>query len=243
VSPRLEAELKRLQGILATVDIELKTSRGASPADIAAIEDELAIQFDEDLRAFWEYTNGANGQDWFAVRSDEITGCAFSPISKAMEAWRLFEPYDKSVRELWQTDEPADERIRPGLLHHRYWFPIAQFNGFSTTVYFDANPAPPGRYGQIIVYQHDPDAIYYVADSFLDFFRSSNDLLAENLTQIFFLADEFERIVRMKGLHELERQLSAGLDVNSLNWRKRTLIQHAKAKGREDIVDFLSKRK
>ena len=72
-----------------------------------------------------------------------------------------------------------DERIQHKLFHDR-WFPFAEFNGFSTSVMFDANPTDKGTYGQIIVYQHDPDAVYYMADNFLEFFKKSNDLMESN---------------------------------------------------------------
>ena len=61
------------------------------------------------------------------------------------------------------------DRIAEGFLHHNKWFPIAEFNGYSTSVYFDAGPSPCGKHGQIIVYQHDPDANYYVAENVLEF--------------------------------------------------------------------------
>src|SRR5438309_379908 len=203
MNPYLEVELKRLREILATVDLDLKTRPGATPAEIESVEHKLGIRFDDDLRAFWQFSNGAESQDWFAVRSDEVTGCQFASLDESMKAWGWFTPYDQAVYDEWRNIRPTDPRIRPDFLHHRLWFPIAEFNCFSTAVYFDADPAPSGRHGQIIVYQHDPDAVYYVADTFLDFFRQSNELLAANLTETYFLADEFERIIRMNGLTEL----------------------------------------
>ena len=40
-----------------------------------------------------------------------------------------------------------------------------------------------------------------------------SSLLASNLTELLFVADEFERICHMKGLDELRRQLAAGLEL------------------------------
>jgi cell wall assembly regulator SMI1 len=48
-----------------------------------------------------------------------------------------------------------------------------------------------GRAGQIIVYQHDPDGIYYVAPDLVSFLRLSNELLREE-------AEEY--IVRFSGV-------------------------------------------
>jgi cell wall assembly regulator SMI1 len=47
-------------------------------------------------------------------------------------------------------------------------------------LYFDADPAPRGSRGQIITYQHDPDAIRFAAPSLLDFIRQSNSLLEKH---------------------------------------------------------------
>jgi len=242
MTPEVESELTKLRTTLATVGLDLRTRPGATEAQLLEFERKLGVRFDDDLRSLWKFSNGADGQDWFAVHSDEVTGCAFASIERSMEAWEWFAPYDQAIYDEWRNERSADSRIRQGMLHHRLWIPIAEFNGFSTAVYFDADPAPTGNYGQIIVYQHDPDAVYYVGSGFLEFFRRSNQTLAEKLTEIFFLGDEFERIVRMNGLGELERQLRSGLNPDTPNWRGRTLSEHAAEEGRGDIVDYLRRK-
>ncbi len=142
------------------------------------VENEIGIKFNSDLRDFYLFANGSGGATWFAVISDELTPCEFPTIEDSLEAWSWFLPYDQTTYDEWSDlASPRDERIQAAFLHHRLWFPIAEFNGHSTSVYFDADPTDKGQHGQIIVYQHDPDAIYYVAESFLEFFRKSNDLL------------------------------------------------------------------
>ncbi len=73
-------------------------------------------------------------------------------------------------------EEARDERIQPDIWYHRQWLSIAE-SGVGTLVFFDANPAPKGKYGQIIIYKHDPDTIQFAAENFVDFFRFSNDLI------------------------------------------------------------------
>ena len=68
------------------------------------------------------------------------------------------------------------------------WFPFAEFNGGSTMILFDPAPAPRGTYGQIIVYQHDPDAVYYVAENTAAFLRQSCGILRNCLQEL----DEIE---------------------------------------------------
>jgi cell wall assembly regulator SMI1 len=242
MSPDMNAELQRLRQILSTIEMELEPQPGASDALIAQAERETGIRFDEDLKSFWRFSNGSR-QSWFGVFTDERTCCSFASIEEATKAWRWFLPYVEPVPEEWRNTEPTDPRILPDRLRHRLWFPIAEFNGFSTAVYFDADPAPGGRYGQIIAYQHDPDAIYHVAESLLEFFRGSNDLIAANLTEFYFLDDPFERICHMRGLGELQRQLAAGLDPDRPNWQKKTLADMAASLGRSDLVDYLKRAK
>jgi cell wall assembly regulator SMI1 len=38
----------------------------------------------------------------------------------------------------------------------------------------DFDPAEAGTYGQIIMYVHDPDFVYYVTSSFTELLRMSN---------------------------------------------------------------------
>ena len=177
----LKQEVTRLERALSSSNLEFQPAKGADTHQIGLIEKETGIKLDPDLRDFYKFTNGSGRAIWFAVLSDQLTPCVFPEIEDSREGWSWFLPYDQSIYDEWSDFASSrDERIQPGYLHHRLWFPIAEFNGYSTSVYFDADLASKGQYGQIIVYQHDPDAVYYVADSFLDFFRKSNDLLEQN---------------------------------------------------------------
>jgi cell wall assembly regulator SMI1 len=237
--PELRAELDRLRQTLATVDLELEPNPPASDAAIARAERETGCRFDDDLKSLWRYANGSP-QRWFGVMTDERTGCSFAPIEEALEAWGWFAPYAEPVSEEWRNPKPTDPRIQQGRLRHGLWFPIAEFNGFSTSIYYDADPAPGGRHGQIIAYQHDPDAIYYVAESLLEFFRLSNGMVAANLTEFYFLNDPYERICHVRGLKELQRHIAAGMDPQRPNWRGQTLEEMAAEAGRADIVERLA---
>lgn len=120
--------------------------------------------------------------------TDELTPCDLLPVDVALKWWKEWLPYDQSMYEEWTESEyPRDLRIRPGWLKHSKWLQIADFNCGGTSVNFDADPSGEGKYGQIIAYQHDPDAMYYVADSFLEFFKLSNTILAEKGLDILFV--------------------------------------------------------
>ena len=187
MKPELENEINRLKRILESNGLEMTLSEGVLPEIIDNVETQIGFKLDDDLKDFWRFSNGSNSNLWFAVFSDEPTPCAFPSIDYAFEQWSAFYPYNKSLYEEFGLDESeSDERIRPTLIHE-FWFPIAEFNGFSTNILFDADPTDKGTYGQIIVYQHDPDGVYYVAKNFLEFFKKSNDSLEKNLREIFVL--------------------------------------------------------
>ena len=155
--PKLRKEIERLKQILSSHGLEFLPVDGATNQQIRKIENETDVELDPDLRAFYQFTNGSDRATWFAVMSDQLTPCLFPDLNDALEAWSWFLPYDQSTYEEWSdTTTPRDGRIQPGYLHHRAWFPIAEFNGYSTSIYFDADPTDKGQYGQIIVYQHDP---------------------------------------------------------------------------------------
>lgn len=79
---------------------------------------------------------------------------------------------------------PRDRRIAHSAWVHPRWLPFAEFNEGGTTVYYDADPGPGGAVGQVIVFQHDPDGIYYIAEDVAEFVRASNALLAADLEEL-----------------------------------------------------------
>lgn len=183
----LQIEIDRLEKILRSNDLEFTLSAGSTIAEINKVEKQIGFTLDQDLKDLWLLTNGSNHELWFAVNSDEIIPCSFPSLEYSFEHWSAFLPYNNPTYEEYKLDRnECDERIQNTLIHE-FWFPLAEFNGFSTGVIFDADPTNKGTYGQIIVYQHDPDGIYYVAENFLSFFKKSNDLLEKNFKEIFAL--------------------------------------------------------
>jgi cell wall assembly regulator SMI1 len=181
-SPKLELEIKRLEELLLAQGRKLQLDIGESKAAITAVEAEVGLSFDEDLKSFYTFSNGSQGDRWFAIISDKLTTpLAFLSLEEALQSWSLHD----SV--IYDDDQNRDARIIPGYLAHRLWFPFAEVNGGAISVQYDADPSPAGKYGQIIVYQQDPHAIYYVAESFIDFFKRSNDLLAAKSGELHLL--------------------------------------------------------
>lgn len=186
MNPELFAEINRLQNLLESAGLGFHTEDGVSAEAIADFEKRIGLTLDSNLKDLWKFTNGSNNETWFGVISDELTPCSFASFEDSVEYWSWGLPYDyENLKEWNEVDQDdRDERIQPRYLRRRLWFPFAQFNGFSTHVMFDADPTEKGAYGQIIVYQHDPDGIYYVARDFLSFFRRSNELLTEHANEL-----------------------------------------------------------
>jgi cell wall assembly regulator SMI1 len=181
------AEVDRLRGIMSGFGFALPNALPATLDDITLLETETGIRFDQHLREFYQFSNGSLKARWLAVMTDELTPCEIRPIADCLSWWREWLPYDDGVHALFGPGESGrDPRIRPHYSVHRHWLPVAESNCWGTTVFFDADPSPLGNHGQIIVYQHDPDAVYYAASNFLEFFRRSNDFVTTHGRSILF---------------------------------------------------------
>lgn len=73
---------------------------------------------------------------------------------------------EEEIREL-------DPRIKPYLFQKK-WVAFGNLGGGSLYLMFDFDPTAQGTYGQIIMYVHDPDFVYYVAETFTELLEQSN---------------------------------------------------------------------
>ena len=162
----------------------------ATEDQLSELENVTGISIHGGLRELWLLSNGAQyrkyGTPAFGVYTDEAVPCNFFSIQQSIKAWREVQWGDFNG---YEQETPRDSRIKPGWSNPR-WLPFAQFNGYGTVVYYDADPAIDGQIGQIIAYQHDPDAIYWLANSFGEFFEKSNQLLLTNIDLINWMKGE-----------------------------------------------------
>lgn len=176
----LSREIERMRAILLKHKQDFVVC-GAGDEDIAETERIVGIKFDYDFKDFYRFSNGSGGQYWGGVYSDEPLLIRFLSLGESLEEWTSLG--ELSMEKFWRAFPRAidmsklDRRVKP-FLHHKLWFPFGEWNS-NTIVYYDADPTVEGKSGQIVVYQHDPDFVYYVADSFLNFLRMSNKLLEE----------------------------------------------------------------
>lgn len=184
-------EVRRLESLLSSGNSRFPRVTGATDADFKLLEKTTGIRLSGEIVDFYQYANGSEGDLIFAVFSDEVIPCQFNSISFGLQMWGAGLPdVDRFYWEIqaayisYREPNPRDKRIQPNLWMNKRWFPIGDFNGGGTRIYWDGDPTEYGVPGQIIVYQHDPDGIYYVASDFTTFLKLSNDLLEANRKEL-----------------------------------------------------------
>jgi cell wall assembly regulator SMI1 len=190
------AELERTKVILRRSGFELEFGPGAAAPALAECEAVTGIQFDESMRTLFSVIDGSPRRRCLAVQTCWLAPCNFATLSQSLTWWREWLPYDERIhRQFWgdfdeRGEAGRDARIQPDYFVHRGWFPFSEWNCWATTVYFDADPTPLGKYGQIIAYQHDPDAVHYLAPNLLEFLRQSNERLEANIDTLLYCDGE-----------------------------------------------------
>lgn len=133
-----------------------------------------------ELETWWRISNGSKpDQCFFSIFTDELTPAHFWSISESIEFLEYLHQEDYQSEFCPQKSE-RDKRIKSGWKNKK-WLPFAGFNGFATVIMLDNDPTSFGNSGQVIAYQHDPDAIYYVADSLSDFLDTSFSLVEKSI--------------------------------------------------------------
>lgn len=247
MNSKLKAEINRLRKILAKQRRPMHRSRPAGAQLFKKIKAETAVVLDDVTREFFLFSNGSQGETWAAAVSDQTQPLEFLALERALEFWGRFSPYDQAVYDQWNvTRKKRDHRIQPKFIRHKLWFPLAEFNGGSTLLLYDADPTRHGRYGQIIVYQHDPDAIYYVAAGFVEFLKKSNDLLTEQADELLPVPSQTEHevwdVCEHGDLPRFKRLVADGLPLDmrrSLFGDSHSLLEHAAIFGQLGIIRYL----
>jgi cell wall assembly regulator SMI1 len=147
--------------------------------EIEEFESLAGFKFENDLKEWFTQLEKLDKPILGYVKSDQPMLVDFLPIKKAIEEYKLYLPFSKERYDEFfkiQEDEldDLDKRIKPFLVYEK-WIPIAESSG-STLVFYDFSPTESGKIGQVIVYQHDPDFTYFVADNLTDFLKSTCEL-------------------------------------------------------------------
>lgn len=167
-----DAEIQELHG-------EYKELAGASEESLAAFEREFNVLLPEDFRSFYRRKDGSGYAFHILYPGDaEAEECVPYYIMSLAEMEKTkgyFCERDELLTQYYSEEEIRElaPEIKP-YLFYRKWFPFATMAGGSLYLMLDLDPSDQGTYGQIISYVHDPDFVYYVADSFTGLLRESN---------------------------------------------------------------------
>ncbi|WP_322745712.1 SMI1/KNR4 family protein [Paenibacillus donghaensis] len=156
-----------------------KKQPGAEEERLAAFEAKFEVLLPEDFRSFYRHKDGS-GYAFHVLYPGDAEAGEWPPyyllsLDEMEETKSYFCERDELLAEYYSGEEirELDPKIKPYLFHKK-WFPFATMAGGSLYLMLDLDPSDQGTYGQIISYIHDPDFVYYVADSFTDLLQESN---------------------------------------------------------------------
>ena len=174
-----------LLDILTGTDVDTDNlNKGATDKELDLFEQQFGqgLKLDATLRDWYKFSNGWTYDICAAVISDQLTPLNFVSTSDILEN-KVSGNQKIPDDHLESFGQAVDPRIKPYVYNDK-WLPLAEYDGGSTQVMLDLDPTEKGTQGQIIVFQHDPDFVYYVADNFLEFLKISNKLLKDNKEEL-----------------------------------------------------------
>ncbi|WP_339180192.1 SMI1/KNR4 family protein [Paenibacillus sp. FSL R5-0701] len=156
---------------------EYREFEGVTDEQLDAFEQEHGIRLPADFRAFYKRKNGScygfhvlfpsleegrESEPFYLLSLEKIQKEQTTLVENRMDDYLT----EEEIREL-------DPRIKPYLFQKK-WVAFGNLGGGSLYLMFDFDPTAQGTYGQIIMYVHDPDFVYYVAETFTELLEQSN---------------------------------------------------------------------
>ncbi|MGG4131503.1 SMI1/KNR4 family protein [Paenibacillus illinoisensis] len=158
---------------------EYQEKKGASEDRLAAFETEMHVRLPEDFREFYKCKDGSGYAFHILYPGDaereECTPFYMMSLDEIRETKQYFCERDEKLSEYYTAEEISklDPEIKP-YLFHKPWMPFATMAGGSLYLMLDFDPSDQGSYGQIIMYVHDPDFVYFITDTFTNLLKDSN---------------------------------------------------------------------
>lgn len=162
---------------------EYQEKKGATEDRLAAFETEMDVRLPEDFREFYKCKDGSGYAFHILYPGDaereECTPFYMLSLDEIRETKQYFCERDEKLSEYYTAEEISklDPEIKP-YLFHKPWMPFATMAGGSLYLMLDFDPSDQGSYGQIIMYVHDPDFVYFITDTFTNLLKDSNRNLA-----------------------------------------------------------------
>ncbi|GIP05772.1 MULTISPECIES: SMI1/KNR4 family protein [Paenibacillus] len=168
---------------------EYKQLEGAASDRLKQFEEEFGIALPEDFRSFYSKKDGSGYAFHVLYPGNEGDG-EYTPfylmsLDEMREIKSYFCERDERLDAYYGPEEVQrlDPEIKP-YLFHKAWYPFATMAGGSLYLMLDFDPAEPGTSGQIIMYVHDPDFVYYIAPSFTELLQASNRNLRTDIEEV-----------------------------------------------------------
>nr|WP_318284082.1 SMI1/KNR4 family protein [Paenibacillus xylanexedens] len=158
---------------------EYQEKKGASEDRLAAFETEMDVRLPEDFREFYKCKDGSGYAFHILYPGDaereECPPFYMMSLDEIRETKQYFCERDEKLSEYYTAEEISklDPEIKP-YLFHKPWMPFATMAGGSLYLMLDFDPSDQGSYGQIIMYVHDPDFVYFITDTFTNLLKDSN---------------------------------------------------------------------
>ncbi|MFB4325845.1 SMI1/KNR4 family protein [Priestia sp. BR_2] len=168
---------------------EYKQLEGAPSDRLKQFEEDFGIALPEDFRSFYSKKDGSGYAFHVLYPGNEGDG-EYTPfylmsLDEMREIKSYFCERDERLDVYYGPEEVQrlDPEIKP-YLFHKAWYPFATMAGGSLYLMLDFDPAEPGTSGQIIMYVHDPDFVYYIAPSFTELLQASNRNLRTDIEEV-----------------------------------------------------------
>lgn len=158
---------------------EYQHREGASEKSLDVFEKEYGIRLPGDFRTFYQGKDGSGYGLHVLYLGDADAGrCTpfyLMSLEEIRETKQYFCEVDEKLEESYSAEEmkQLDPEIKP-YLFHKPWIPFATIAGGSLYLMLDFDPSEEGMYGQVIMYVHDPDFVYYLTPTFTDLLSMSN---------------------------------------------------------------------
>ena len=161
-----------------------KKTKGATEEELQAFEAEFDISLPDDFKALYKYKDGSSypfNLLYTTYNKECMSAFYLLSLAEIRKVKLYFCNEDKlmaNFSDFFSNKDITglDKRIKPFLFNKR-WIPFASLAGGSLYLMLDFDPAENGTSGQIIIYVHDPDFIYYVSKNIQELLQDTTDNL------------------------------------------------------------------
>lgn len=143
---------------------------GAEEVDLEAFGEQFDVTLPADIRELYRYKNGSQYFTLFPLQlGQRQLNFQFLSLDDIRKVKTYFQNKDALLSDYPDYFSPddltqmADERLKPYLFNQK-WLPFAVYVD-SCYLMLDFDPTDAGKSAQIICYLHDPDQVFYVAES------------------------------------------------------------------------------